>query len=73
MFKCRHGHEHPDELVDNWGQEGHGDGYGPEPVCVALRTDPLTGAGAVCRGALTYVEGELEEPDPAPPLPVDGE
>ena len=69
MFVCSGGHQHDDELVNNWGREGNGDGLGPTPVCPAVvpnPTAPRTRNGDVavqlCRRPLAFVPGAVEPP-----------
>ena len=53
--KClRCGSEWPQEILEGWGGPDFPEtaGYGPDPVCVAIRVDPRTGAGHVCKGQL---------------------
>lgn len=53
-LKCaRCGAVWPDQLEREWGSTPRSQGYGSEPVCVRIRDDKRTGAGAVCRGRLT--------------------
>lgn len=60
MYRCAHGHEHDDELVTKWGQEGIGDGYGPHPICTRIVESAQLGAGRVCGNSLTFVDGKAD-------------
>lgn len=35
------GKEHPAKYVTAWGRDGHGDGYGPKPICTAIVPNPF--------------------------------
>lgn len=50
--KC--GTQYPSQYVEQWGQNGVGDAYGPQAVCTALVPDKRTKADQVCRGSLLY-------------------
>ena len=40
----RSGARYPMELLDEWGVNGVGDGYGPVPIAIHLVENPRTGA-----------------------------
>lgn len=40
----RSGAKYPMEVLDEWGVNGVGDGYGPQPIAFHLVEDPRTGA-----------------------------
>ena len=65
VFDCsRCETRYPREYVEQWGQNGVGDGYGTNPVCTAIIEDVRMKAGAVCRGAhMAATVPDTEEPN----------